>query len=126
MPNATTLRQSSSRSNDVGRAAGANAAERRVGEEIESTSAKNKAAGGVLTAKQAPHRPGTAPALGLRAGCVVAPIVAQTTIRRNGDKGVPMSSVEVEDARRSADAEVTPSEQKGAPPTREVRHEYTH
>src|SRR5262249_17608622 len=29
---------------------------------------KNKAAGGVLTAKQAPHRPGIAPALGLRAG----------------------------------------------------------
>src|SRR5262249_46802813 len=27
-----------------------------------------KAAGGVLTAKQAPHRPGTAPALGLRDG----------------------------------------------------------
>jgi hypothetical protein len=27
-----------------------------------------KAAGAVLTAKQAPHRPGTAPALGLRAG----------------------------------------------------------
>ena len=31
-----------------------------------------KAAGGVLTAKQAPHRPGTAPALGLRTGCVVS------------------------------------------------------
>ena len=29
---------------------------------------KSKAAGEVLTAKQAPHRPGTAPALGLRAG----------------------------------------------------------
>ena len=28
----------------------------------------NKAAGEVLTAEQAPHRPGTAPALGLRAG----------------------------------------------------------
>ena len=28
----------------------------------------NEAAGGVLTAKQAPDRPGTAPALGLRAG----------------------------------------------------------
>jgi len=28
-----------------------------------------KAAGEVLTAKQAPHRPGTAPALGLRASC---------------------------------------------------------
>src|SRR5207253_2765582 len=31
-----------------------------------------KAAGEVLTAKQAPHRPGTAPALGLRAGNDVA------------------------------------------------------
>src|SRR5205807_6352342 len=40
-----------------------------------------KAAGGVLTAKQAPHRPGTAPALGLRAGCVVTPIVEQTHLR---------------------------------------------
>src|SRR5262249_48137556 len=29
---------------------------------------KKRAAGGVLTAKQASHRPGTAPALGLRAG----------------------------------------------------------
>jgi hypothetical protein len=28
----------------------------------------DKAAGEVLTAKQAPHRPGIAPALGLRAG----------------------------------------------------------
>jgi hypothetical protein len=33
-----------------------------------------KAAGGVLTAKQAPHRPGTAPALGLRAGNDVSPL----------------------------------------------------
>jgi hypothetical protein len=32
-----------------------------------------KAAGGVLTAKQAPHRPDIAPALGLRAGCDVSP-----------------------------------------------------
>src|SRR5262245_13106446 len=38
---------------------------------ISSTSARRdqrKAAGGILTAEQAPHRPGTAPALGLRAG----------------------------------------------------------
>jgi hypothetical protein len=34
------------------------------------TNGKSKAAGGVLTAKQAPHRPGTTPALGLRAGWV--------------------------------------------------------
>ena len=32
------------------------------------------AAGGVLTAKQAPHRPGTAPAPGLRAGDDVSPL----------------------------------------------------
>src|SRR5206468_1609827 len=37
-----------------------------------------KAAGEVLTAKQAPHRPGTAPALGLRAGRAVV-ILSQTT-----------------------------------------------
>jgi hypothetical protein len=42
---------------------------------------RNKAAGEVLTAKQAPHRPGTAPALGLRAGsdgllnCVADPLL---------------------------------------------------
>jgi hypothetical protein len=39
---------------------------------------ESKAAGGVLTAKQAPHRPGTAPALGLRAGKVAAAIISQT------------------------------------------------
>ena len=32
---------------------------------------QRKAAGGVLTAKQAPPRPGLAPALGLRAGLVI-------------------------------------------------------
>jgi hypothetical protein len=37
-----------------------------------------EAAGEVLTAKQAPHRPGTTPALGLRAGRG-APIIEQTT-----------------------------------------------
>jgi len=39
-----------------------------------------KAAAGFFTAKQAPRRPGTAPALGLRADCVAAPTVEQTTI----------------------------------------------
>ena len=39
---------------------------------------QNKAAGEVLTAKQAPHRPGTAPALGLRAGSVAVAIIRQT------------------------------------------------
>jgi VCBS repeat-containing protein len=38
---------------------------------------RNEAAGGVLTAKHAPHRSGTAPALGLRAG--LAAILSQTT-----------------------------------------------
>ena len=40
-----------------------------------------KAAGGVLTAKQAPHRPGTAPAPGLRAGRAVV-ILSQTDIAK--------------------------------------------
>jgi hypothetical protein len=43
---------------------------------------QSEAAGGVLTAKQAPRRPGSAPALGLRAGCVAAFIVSQTTIAK--------------------------------------------
>jgi hypothetical protein len=43
---------------------------------------KKRAAGEVLTAKQAPHRPGTAPALGLRAGCVVLSIISQTAIEK--------------------------------------------
>jgi hypothetical protein len=37
-----------------------------------------KAAGEVLTAKQAPHRPGITPALGLRAGRVAVAIIGQT------------------------------------------------
>jgi hypothetical protein len=41
-----------------------------------------KAAGEVLTAKQAPHRPGTAPALGLRAGMVAVVILRQTAFKR--------------------------------------------
>jgi hypothetical protein len=46
---------------------------------IDSTG-KIEAAGEVLTAKQAPHRPGTAPALGLRAGMVAASIITQTAL----------------------------------------------
>src|SRR5690348_5036724 len=46
---------------------------------------RSKAAGGVLTAKQAPHRRGTAPALGLRAGNDVSPFyrrpVCSTSLR---------------------------------------------
>ena len=85
------------------------------------------AAGGVLTAKQAPHRPGTTPALGLRAGYVVASIVVQTTLAKKSYQEIPMSSlVEVEASRPSADAVAPPLEPRGAPPTREIRHEYTH
>ena len=46
-------------------------------------SKKTKAAGEVLTAKQAPHRPGTAPALGLRAGKVAVTIISQTPFRKD-------------------------------------------
>src|SRR5947209_19537744 len=41
-------------------------------------SSRSKAASGVRTAKQAPHRPGTAPALGLRAGDDVISILTRT------------------------------------------------
>src|SRR5207302_5622736 len=44
------------------------AADRRAGAGVIVPGGPAKAAGGVLTAKQAPHRPGTAPAPGLRAG----------------------------------------------------------
>src|SRR4051794_25002154 len=44
-----------------------------------------KATGGVLTAKQAPHRPGTAPALGLRAGCDVAAILIADQLRNENE-----------------------------------------
>ena len=37
--------------------------------------------GGVLTAKQAPHRPGTAPALGLRAGRAVVILTQTITVK---------------------------------------------
>jgi hypothetical protein len=37
-----------------------------------------------------------------------------------------MSSLEVEVPRESIDAGAAPPEQKDTPPTREVRHEYTH
>src|SRR5207302_1301150 len=41
-----------------------------------------KAAGEVLTAKQAPHRPGTAPALGLRAGMVAVAIIIADRLQK--------------------------------------------
>src|SRR5262249_52297700 len=46
-----------------------------------ATPRTSKAAGGVLTAKQAPHRPGTAPALGLRAETVAAVSAMQAAAR---------------------------------------------
>src|SRR5262245_41836428 len=42
-----------------------------------------KVAGGVLTAKQAPRRPGTAPALGLRAGNDVSPLYRRPVFPRS-------------------------------------------
>jgi prepilin-type N-terminal cleavage/methylation domain-containing protein len=45
-------------------------------------------AGEVLTAKQAPHRPGIAPALGLRAGGDELVMVSQTTLKENPTFGV--------------------------------------
>jgi hypothetical protein len=52
---------------------------------------QNKVAGEVLTAKQAPHRPGTTPALGLRAGTVAAAIIEQTTAVKETSHAVPFS-----------------------------------
>src|SRR5262249_9810331 len=73
-----------------------------------SHATQRKAAGGALTAKQAPRRPGTAPALGLRAGRVVTSLVEQTTIAKKRYQEVLMSLVEVEAPRPSADAGATP------------------
>src|SRR5262245_52879250 len=44
----------------------------------------NNAAGEVLTAKQAPHRPGTAPALGLRSQVSVWFLIPQTALHLRG------------------------------------------
>src|SRR5262249_59768687 len=49
---------------------------------------RNKAAGEVLTAKQAPHRPGTAPALGLRAGKDGPFIVPRTNSSEETNHGI--------------------------------------
>jgi hypothetical protein len=48
-----------------------------------------KAAGGVLTAKQAPHRPGTAPALGLRAWRAVI-FLERTALTKENRNVVPL------------------------------------
>jgi len=52
-----------------------------------------RAAGGVLTAKQAPHRPGTAPALGLRAGNDVPPLYRRPTSKRRFSCGPALCSI---------------------------------
>src|SRR5947209_9742939 len=73
-------------------------------------SSRSKAAGGVLTAKQAPHRPGTAPALGLRAGNDVTSIRPRTEgefimrlmkqsvlrVEQLEDRGLPSANVVLE------------------------------
>jgi hypothetical protein len=46
-----------------------------------------KAAGVVLTTKQAPHRPGIAPALGLRAGMVAVAFVTQADSEKEIEPG---------------------------------------
>src|SRR5262249_24890995 len=86
----------------------------------------SKAAGEVLTAKQAPHRPGTAPTLGLRARRVAVLIICRTVPVKHSYKGSLMTPVEVEAPTESADPGARPPETSGAPPMREVRHEYTH
>jgi len=48
-----------------------------------------EAAGEVLTAKQAPHRPGTTPALGLRAGTVAVAIIGKMITPTQRQKEIP-------------------------------------
>src|SRR5438270_8996235 len=48
-----------------------------------------KAAGGALTAKQAPRRPGTAPALGLRAGEMSPPFYRRPTWKGRTNHVIP-------------------------------------
>src|SRR5262249_31001614 len=86
----------------------------------------SKAAGEVLTAKQAPHRPGTAPTLGLRAGRVAVLVICRIVAVKHSYKGSLMTPVEAEAPRESADTGARPPERTGARPMREVRHEYTH
>src|SRR5262249_60913758 len=66
------------------------------------------------------HRPGAGSAR--RPRCPSH--VAQTAIAKKHDKGVPMSLVQVEVPRESADT-AAPLERKDTPATREIRHEYT-
>jgi hypothetical protein len=64
---------------------------------------KSKAAGEVLTAKQAPHRPGIAPALGLRAGGDDFVIVPQTAYEKENDDVVVFKEIgSIKGARRAS------------------------
>src|SRR5205807_2532225 len=49
-----------------------------------------------LPPKQAPHRPGTAPALGLRAGCDVPPLYRRPTWKGRTDHVIPQLAAELE------------------------------
>src|SRR5262249_48597477 len=67
------------------------------------------------TSKPLRHRPGAPPAR--RGRC-------PSLCRADHQRGAPMSLREVEAPRASAVAGATPPESNGAPPTREIRHEY--
>jgi hypothetical protein len=76
---------------------------------------EKKAAGGVLTAKQATHRPGTAPALGLRAGRVAAAIVRQTVLK----KEIPMWFHSLFDALFARSSRISVRQRRHAPRDRQ-------
>jgi hypothetical protein len=74
------------------------------------------AAGGVLTAKQAPRRPGTALALGLRAGEVAVTILPQIAF---GKETRPMRFSFLRDVRTPVSAQARPGRRR--PPTPRAR-----
>src|SRR5262245_11539404 len=77
-----------------------------------TTDRHEKAAGEVLTAKQAPHQPGTAPAFGLRAGRDVSPFSRRPVFPRS-------LSMRLSSWLRSARSLFVPADnEKGPRPTR--------
>src|SRR6478672_9880708 len=80
-----------------------------------------EAAGGVLAAKQAPHRPGTAPAHGLRAeGAVV--ILPQTTTAMEGDDHVVPRTPPFPEDHQTRQAPAASRSSRGPQPARRLRH----